>query len=106
VIRRRWLDNIYYGGLFGIGYENKKVDVKFGGMFSQYQGKHYGTVVWCRECETVNSANHYYYSTGLKRDINFFAKANYSPVKKLVLYADVQYRFVQHAIQGNNNDLV
>jgi iron complex outermembrane receptor protein len=44
VIRRRWLDNIYYGGLFGIGYENKKVDVKFGGMFSQYQGKHYGTV--------------------------------------------------------------
>lgn len=106
VIRRRWLDNVYYGGLLGIGYEKKKVDVKFGGMFSQYQGKHYGTVVWCRECETVNSANHYYYSTGLKRDINFFAKVNYSPVPKLMLYADVQYRFVQHAIQGNNNDLV
>lgn len=106
VIRRRWLDNIYYGGLFGVGYENKKADVKFGGMFSQYQGKHYGTVVWCRECETVNASNRYYYSTGLKRDINLFAKVNYSPVKTLMLYADVQYRFVQHNIRGNNNDLV
>lgn len=108
IVRRRWLDNVYYGGLMGVNYATQKWDVKFGGMIAQYDGKHFGNAIWCKDCEEseVDKNKRYYFSTGLKRDYNVYAKANYSPAKWLVLYGDLQYRYVQHLIKGNNNDLV
>jgi iron complex outermembrane receptor protein len=106
LVRRRWLDNVYYGALYGVGYENKNLDVKFGGMAAEYRGDHFGRVIWCNDCDNLNTTNNYYFSIGHKRDINFYAKANYLIKNKLAIYADLQYRFVQHIIKGSNNDLV
>ncbi len=106
LIRRRWLDNVYYGGIFGLGCEKNGLDLKLGGMLAEYRGKHFGNVIWCRDCESLDKDNRYYAATGLKQDFNVYIKANYLVKKKLALYADLQYRYVRHQITGRNNDLI
>ena len=105
IVRRRWLDNVFFGGLWGVGYENKMWDVKIGGMAAQYFGNHFGTVVSCSSCETIDTKNKYYYSKGKKTDVNVYAKANYTLMSKIILSADLQYRYVGYSTAGNNNDL-
>ncbi|MFN8310724.1 MAG: TonB-dependent receptor plug domain-containing protein [Chitinophagales bacterium] len=103
LIRRRWLDNIFYGAVFSMQYEKpKKFQVTFGGMAARYDGKHYGTAIWARNHE-VNIATHYYDSRSHKTDVNFYLKGSYLPLKWLSLFADLQYRFVEHTMKGNDN---
>ncbi|MFN8275873.1 MAG: TonB-dependent receptor [Chitinophagales bacterium] len=103
VIRRRWLNNKFFGTVFSLRFEDKKWQATLGGMAAQYEGKHYGTVFWAQQV-AVNPNQHYYDSRSHKTDANIYLKANYQPVQWLNIYADVQYRFVQHLMKGNDND--
>ncbi|MDP6909645.1 MAG: TonB-dependent receptor, partial [Flavobacteriales bacterium] len=46
IIRRRWLDNHFYGVTFSVNYNTgKRFSATFGGAMNQYLGKHYGEVI-------------------------------------------------------------
>lgn len=107
LIRRRWLDNDFYGTTFSLNYNNhKKLSAIVGGAYNNYVGTHFGEIIWA-EFASNGSLNHRYYNdTADKKDFNVFVKANYLITQKLNLFADVQYRTVNYSFLGFNSQLM
>ncbi|MEN9325926.1 MAG: hypothetical protein RI943_337 [Bacteroidota bacterium] len=91
LVRKRWLDNAFFGTTFSINYKTEKTDVIIGGAANKYQGKHFGEVVWTQYY--VPNSNKYYDNFGNKNDVNFYSKAS-QQLGKLNVFADLQYRMV------------
>jgi iron complex outermembrane receptor protein len=107
LIRRRWLDNYFYGTTFSFDYNSfKKLTASFGGGWNQYDGDHYGQIIWARDAGNIENEHQYYFSTGKKKDFNLYGKLYYAFTDKLTAFADLQYRRVSHAIHGTDNDLI
>jgi iron complex outermembrane receptor protein len=92
LVRKRWLDNDFFGATFSLNYRNEKTDILFGGAANRYLGLHYGEVVWTQNY--IPAPNRYYDNFGNKDDVNFYTKASYNVTNKLNLFADFQYRMV------------
>lgn len=106
LIRQKWLNNDFYGVTYSANYKTDKVDFIFGGAYNQYEGDHFGKVIWARYASTSELGDHYYDDYGDKTDGNFFAKANYQITKKISLFGDLQYRNVTYKANGVQADLV
>ena len=46
LIRRRWLDNDFYGVTYALKYNPDKFDFTLGGGWNKYKGKHFGEIIW------------------------------------------------------------
>ena len=92
LVRKRWLDNDFFGTTFSLNYKTAKTDLLFGGAANRYLGNHFGEVVWTQNY--VPNANRCYDDFGNKDDINFYTKASYNVTNKLNLFTDLQYRMV------------
>jgi iron complex outermembrane receptor protein len=105
LIRRRWLDNDFYGFTYSIEYHRAKTDLILGGAVNKYaNARHYGAVIWA-EYASQTGINHIYYdNTGDKGDRNIFLKATYKPVQRLSLYGDLQYRNIHYTVSGYESD--
>ena len=91
LVRKRWLDNDFYGATFSLNYKTKDTDVLFGGAANRYLGNHFGEVIWTQYY--VPTGNRYYDDIGNKDEVNVYAKAS-QQVGKVNVYADMQYRMV------------
>lgn len=91
LVRKRWLDNDFFGTTFSLNYKTEKTDVIIGGAANKYQGKHFGEVVWTQYY--LPTANKYYDNFGNKNDVNFYTKAS-QQIGKINVFADLQYRMV------------
>lgn len=106
LVRRRWLDNDFYGTTFSIQYNTlKNFSAIAGGAWNQYTGLHYGEIKWAEFSSNSQPGDTYYKDTATKTDLNFFIKANYLLVKKLNIFADIQYRKVDYTFLGFDNSL-
>jgi iron complex outermembrane receptor protein len=92
LVRKRWLDNDFFGTTYSLNYKTAKTDLLIGGAANRYLGNHFGEVVWTQNY--VPNANRYYDDFGNKDDINFYTKASYNITNKLNLFTDLQYRMV------------
>jgi iron complex outermembrane receptor protein len=92
LVRKRWLDNDFYGATFSLNYRNGKTDLLFGGAANRYLGLHFGEVVWTQNY--IPNPNRYYDNYGNKDDVNFYVKMSQDVDSKLNLFADLQYRMV------------
>lgn len=107
LIRRRWLDNYFYGSTFSFDYNSfKKLTASFGGGWNQYDGDHYGQIIWARNAGNIENDHQYYFNTGKKKDFNLYGKVYYAFTDQLTAFADLQFRRVSHAIHGIDNNLV
>ncbi|MCF2496141.1 TonB-dependent receptor [Dyadobacter chenhuakuii] len=107
LIRRRWLDNYFYGSTFSLEYNSfKKLTASFGGGYNKYDGDHYGRIVWARNAGNIENDHQYYYSKGIKKDFNIYGKVYYQLTPKLNAFADLQFRNVSHNIKGTDNDQI
>jgi len=106
IIRRRWLDNDFYGATFNLqGTVSKKLKLIFGGAINKYEGGHFGEVIWARTAGSSDIRNRYYDNTANKTDANAFVKGEYSLLNdKLVLFGDLQARNVLYNFIGVNYD--
>ncbi|AIY12301.1 TonB-dependent receptor [Cellulophaga baltica] len=102
VIRRRWLDNDFYGTVFSANYRKEKVDLILGGGWNKYEGDHFGEVIWARYASTSNIRDRYYDDNSTKSDFNIFSKINYKLDDQWSLFGDLQYRTVGY--QGNGDE--
>ncbi|MFN8286600.1 MAG: TonB-dependent receptor [Chitinophagales bacterium] len=103
--RQKWLRNIFYGGTFSLNYANHGFDVTLGGLLGQFNGQHFGKVVWAQEIKNLDKDAHYYDGRVIKNDFNVYLKFNYELKQKANFYADVQYRYVNHNTHGIDDDL-
>jgi iron complex outermembrane receptor protein len=106
VIRRKWLDNDFYGTTFSVNYKKDKIDFIAGGGFNRYEGKHYGNVLWTRSVILPEYNFQYYDDFSTKNDLNVFAKLNYALTSKWNLFGDMQYRNVSYTANGQDTGLV
>jgi len=105
LIRRRWLDNDFYGVVLNSEYKpNSALNFQVGGAISQYKGDHFGVVLSAEGIPNVNMANLYYDNIGDKTDANAYIKANYK-VGKFNFFGDAQMRSINYKIDGVSNDL-
>jgi iron complex outermembrane receptor protein len=105
LIRRKWLNNDFYGGIYSINYTNKNLNIIFGGAANQYSGEHYGQIIWSRYAGNSEIRHEWYRNKGLKNDINNYLKLSYAVSSKINLWADLQYRIVRYKIDGVRESL-
>ena len=104
LIRRRWLDNDFYGTTFSLNYTpDNLLNLTFGGAYNEYDGRHFGEVIWAQYASDSNIYQHYYDGTGVKKDFNIYGKAAYQ-LGKFSLMADMQYRTINYSIKGTDKN--
>jgi len=106
LIRRRWLDNDFYGTVFSANYKKEKLDLIIGGGLNKYEGDHFGEVIWARYASNSSYRDRYYDDSSSKTDFNLYTKANYQLTDQWSLYGDVQYRIVGYKANGEDTGLV
>ena len=106
IIRRRWLDNDFYGVTYALQYNpGARLNATLGGAWNRYNGDHFGEVIWARYASTSNIRDRYYDNNAVKTDFNLFAKATYGLTDKLHLFGDMQVRTINYGFVGFDNDL-
>ncbi len=105
LIRRRWLDNDFYVLNASANYKNNDLDMIFGGSYSDYNGDHFGEVIWAEFASQSAIRDRYYEGNGRKKEASVFSKANYRLNNKVQLYGDLQLRNVNYKTSGVNSNL-
>jgi iron complex outermembrane receptor protein len=106
LVRRRWLDNNYYGITWSLHYQKPKIDLILGGAANKYdKARHYGEIIWARYAAEIPKDYEYYRNTAFKTDFNVFLKAAWKPVESLTIYGDLQYRTIGYADHGIESHL-
>ncbi|NNK19414.1 MAG: TonB-dependent receptor [Maribacter sp.] len=106
LIRRRWLDNDFYGTVFSVNYNKDNLNFILGGGWNTYNGKHFGEVIWAQNAPNSSIRDRYYDDDSKKTDFNAYAKANYKLNRKWSLFGDLQLRKVGYMANGNDTGLV
>ena len=105
LIRRRWLDNNFYGLTYAFNYTPTSIlNFTLGGAYNQYDGDHFGEVIWAKYASNGNIRQQYYFDNGFKTDFNVFGKASVD-LNKVSLFADLQYRNIGYKFLGFDNNL-
>lgn len=104
LIRRRWLDNDFYGTTFSLNYvPDNALNFTFGGAYNQYDGRHFGEVIWAKYASNGNIYDRYYEGVGAKKDFNMYGKAVWQ-IGQLSLMGDLQYRKINYSINGTDKN--
>ncbi len=104
LIRRQWLDNDFYGGVFSLDYNGfGRLTANIGGGWNRYMGKHFGEVIWAQFASNGNIRHRYYDNDATKTDFNLYAKAFYQFRPRLNGYLDMQIRTVDYSFLGFDN---
>ena len=110
LVRRRWLDNNFYGQIIAIEYVKEDNKIIIGGGWNQYDGKHFGELPYgVPIIASKLILNPIYYSNmGIKKDYNSYLKWENKLSPKLTSFMDIQFRHVQHTMNGfdSNPELV
>ena len=105
VIVRRWLDNDFYVFNFNANYKDEKLNIISGVSYSNYNGDHFGEVIWGSNLASgVSYGDRYYFSDAKKTDMSVFSKATYEINEKVSAYLDLQGRFVNYQTKGLTSD--
>ncbi len=101
LIRRRWLDNDFVGGVYSLTYSDKDLQLIFGGSANTYIGRHFGEVIWARFASNGELGDRYYDETGRKSELSNYLKASYK-WNKFNFLGDLQYRHIDYSFVGND----
>ncbi len=105
IVRRKWMANDFYGLVYSLNYKKDKLDAKLGGGINLYSGDHYGRIIWMRYPGSTESNHQWYFNNGEKREASLYGKADYSLSERLSVFGDLQYRFVNYSLRGDDDDL-
>ena len=92
-IRKKWLDNDFYGIVSTLYGKFDKLNLNFGLVANQYFGEHFGNVSGVSIPE-INE-HEYYRNRSVKNEISGFAKSVYQ-INDLELFLDLQMRNISY----------
>lgn len=101
-VRRRWLDNDFYGTVFSFVYDKNKWNITIGGGLNQYDGRHYGELIWSQYAMGGNINDRFYEGKSNKTDFNIYGKATYKIMSKLDGFIDLQQRIINYKLKGED----
>jgi len=100
LVRRLWLDNIFYGSVFSLQYHKTKTDFTVGGGWNSYDGKHFGEITWAKVQAAVPVDYRWYNLTAHKKDLSLYSKWTQQLCNNLQSYVDLQFRNIDYTIYG------
>ena len=104
LVRRKWLDNDFYGAIYSANYRSERLQSTFGAAINRYVGDHFGRVMWVKNADNLPQPDYEYYrNTGDKLDYNVYIKGNYQFHPNLNGYLDMQYRGIRYTIKGSDD---
>lgn len=106
VIRRKYLDNYFYGITFSAQYIKDDLELLFGGAANTYDNDHFGEVLWVKTQPQKSFPQEFYRDNSKKNDINGYVKASYTFNDQWILFGDVQLRNVSYKANGDDTGLV
>ena len=98
LVRRLWLDNIFYGSVFSLQYHKTKTDFTVGGGWNSYDGKHFGEITWAKVQVAVPVDYRWYNLTAHKKDLSLYSKWTQQLCNNLQSYVDLQFRNIDYTI--------
>lgn len=104
-IRRKLMRNDFYVANVGLNYSRNKLKLTFGGMYSYYDGNHFGRLPWIKYWEGDEADIEWYRNVGKKSEFNIYTKADYQLNTRLSIFGDLQYRRVNFKLNGIDDDL-
>jgi iron complex outermembrane receptor protein len=102
LIRRRWLENDFYGFTYSLNYDKNNWNTVLGGGWNRYDGDHFGEILWA-DYSVAPHEYRYYLNNGDKRDFNTYLKTNLQVSTKINAFIDLQYRRVTYRALGIEN---
>ncbi|MFM7858655.1 MAG: TonB-dependent receptor domain-containing protein, partial [Flammeovirgaceae bacterium] len=103
LVRRRWLDNYFYGVTWSMNYESGILNSILGGGLNKYDGDHFGEIIWSALPMNVPKDYRYYFNNGKKTDFNVFWKNTITITDQLSAFVDLQYRRIDYQTAGREN---
>jgi len=100
LIRRKWLDNDFYGIVASVQYKSDDHKIIIGLAKNEYDGRHFGRIIWTEKALNVDYNQEYYNNTGIKKTTSGFAKSLYQITDDLSLFTDIQFRKIDYSING------
>ncbi len=101
-VRRRWLDNDFYGTVFLFIYEKNKLNLTIGGGLNQYDGRHFGELIWSQYAMGGKINDYFYEGQSHKTDYNIYTKASYKLSAKMEGFIDLQQRRIDYKTKGED----
>ena len=105
MIRRKWMDNDFYGIVYTLNYKKGRTDAVFGGGLNSYIGNQYGDIIWMRNAGNTEKDYQWYLNRSTKDELNVYGKLNYKISEKLNAFGDLNYRYIYYKISGPDDDL-
>lgn len=101
LVRRRWLDNHFYGITYAARYRSPVFDLTLGGAVNKYDNaRHFGELLWAEYASQTGIGHVFYDNRAEKTDFNIYTKMIYRPGKRVGIYADLQYRGIYYQVAG------
>lgn len=104
-VTRKWLDNQFIVGNYSLNYQDNKVNMNFGSSYSQYDGDHFGKVIWAQNTPGIQIDDRFYDGNGIKKDFSNYIKTTYQLNSKLLLYGDIQFRNINYSTTGSTSEI-
>ena len=104
-VTRKWLDNQFIVGNYSLNYQNNKVNMNFGSSYSEYDGDHFGKVIWAQNTAGIQIDDRFYDGNGIKKDFSNYIKTTFQLNSKLSLYGDIQFRNVNYKTSGSTDNI-
>ena len=92
-IRKKWLDNSFYGVVSNLFGNFSNLNLNFGVAANQYFGRHFGNVTGVKYTNIYE--HEYYRNNALKNEISGFVKAIYK-INKFEIFGDLQLRNIDY----------
>jgi len=105
-IRRKLMENDFYVASLGLEKVIDALKVNVGGLYSYYDGDHFGRLPWIKHNQNIPEQYEWYRNVGRKSEVSLFSKVEYQVNKRLSLFGDLQYRHVGYRFSGMDDDMM
>lgn len=95
LIRRKWLDNDFYGGIAELAGQYDNLDFNMGIVANQYLGRHYGEVAAGNFTPNLLSPYEYYRNLSTKNEMAAYGKVIFK-LGAVDLFGDIQFRNIHY----------
>lgn len=104
LIRHKFLDNHFIGGIVNALWKNKKGHINTGLALNHYKNAHFGNLPWVKKAPDEFVPNQEYYrNNSTKTDLSTYVKGELNLSSSLLAYMDLQYRFVYATMEGSTD---
>lgn len=104
-IRQKLMRNDFYVANLSVNYTKERVNFTTGGMYSYFDGDHYGRIPWVKHNQNIQEDFEWYRNRSKKGETSLFAKMEYQLNDWLSLFGDVQYRHINYKLNGSDDDM-